>query len=449
MSPRASIKTLYLGAVRYAASHNLPRLAALLMLPNLRTLKAAKASGARTLVVLTKEGVTADVMTALAGADEVRVVALPRIIVKAMASAFLPYFIDDNNYASSGTEFDDGKLRYRRFWADVLEALFRFMRIDGMISGNFSYASERELAAALTQRGLPFIALHKENLKTPGRVELFERIYRDRRGPFTGCKILVYNEVERDLQIRAGVAEPAQIEVVGMSRLDRLHEWRHANAGARRRNRILFFVFSPATGMPRIARKTETPGEVDFEDEDDGDISLAKLTEETCRTLVRVAQDNPDIEIVIKSKGRRRDLDDTAPLFGFSTDALLPENMRVIHGGDVLALIAEAAVVCGFNSTALLEAIAAGKPVVMPWFAEARTPEASPYLLDLRGIALAAATPDDLYRELVMLAREPVAVPSDLTSESLRSLRFWAGNEDGDAGFRTRNAILRELQLGR
>ena len=81
MSPRASIKALYLGAIRYAASHNLPRLAALLMLPNLRTLKAAKASDARTLVVLTKEGVTADVMTALAGADEVKVVALPRIIV--------------------------------------------------------------------------------------------------------------------------------------------------------------------------------------------------------------------------------------------------------------------------------------------------------------------------------------------------------------------------------
>ena len=449
MSPRASIKTLYLSAIRYAAAHNLPRLAALLMLPNLRTLKAAKASGARTLVVLTKEGVTADVMTALTGADEVKVVALPRIIVKAMASAFLPYFIDDNNYASSGAEFDDRKLRYRRFWAAVLEALSRFMRIDGMISGNFSYASERELASALTQRGLPFIALHKENLKTPGRVELFERIYRDRRGPFTGRKILVYNEVERDLQIRAGVAEPAQIEVVGMSRLDRLHEWRRANAGAKQRNRILFFVFSPATGMPRIARKTETPGQVDFEDEDDGDISLAKLTDETCRMLVRLAQDNPDIEIVIKSKGRRRDLDDTATLFGFSKEAQFPKNMRVIHGGDVLALIADTAVVCGFSSTALLEAIAAGKPVVTPWFAEAKTAEASPYLLDLSGITRATPTPDDLYRELVTLARDPLPVPSDLNSESLRSLRFWTGNEDGEAGFRTRNAILRELQIRR
>ena len=199
-----ALKSLYLGAVRRSAALNLPWLAALLILPALRTMKPAKAAEPRTVVILTKEGFTEDVITALADAGAIKVVGLPRIIVKALASPFLPYFIDDNNYASCGAEFDEAKLRYRRFIAGLLKTLRHFMRIDAMISGNFSYASERELASAMQEMGVPFIALHKENLKTPGRVEFFERIYKERRGPFTGRKILVYNQIERDLQIRAG-----------------------------------------------------------------------------------------------------------------------------------------------------------------------------------------------------------------------------------------------------
>jgi hypothetical protein len=447
MSPSASFKALYLGAIRRSAAFNSPWLAALLILPALRTMNAAKAADPRTVVILTKEGFTEDIITALLDAGAIKVVGLPRIIVKALASAFLPYFIDDNNYASCGAEFDEAKRRYRRFFAGLLKTLRRFMRIDAMISGNFSYASERELASAMQEMGTPFIALHKENLKTSGRVEFFERLYRQRRGPFTGRKILVYNQIERDLQLRAGVSEAARIEIVGMPRLDRMHAWRRANAGTVKRNRILFFVFSPATGMPRIARKTEIPGKIYFEEEeaDDGDISLMRLSEETCRALLHVARDNPGIEVVVKSKGRARDLRETAALFGLARETEFPPNMRVVHGGDILQLIAEASVVCGFNSTALLEAVAAGKPVVVPWFAEAEAPEVWPYLIDLRNISVAAPSPESLADTLIELARDPKPVPEELDSETRQTLVLWTGNDDGHAAERTRDAILKQL----
>jgi hypothetical protein len=296
----------------------------------------------------------------------------------------------------------------------------------------------------MQELGIPFIALHKENLKTPGRVEFFERVYRERRGPFTGREILVYNQIERDLQIRAGVADASHIAITGMPRLDRMHSWRRANAGTAQRNRILFFVFSSATGMPRLARKGETAGQVWFEDEEneDGDISLARLSEGTCRTLLQIAEDNPDIEVVVKSKGRRRDLNETAALFGVAGEAQLPPNMCVVHGGDTLDLIADASIVCGFNSTALLEAVAAGKPVVMPWFAEAETPESLPYLIDLRAISVAATSPDKLREALIRGALEGRPVPAELTAEVRRTLALWTGNDDGNASVRTREAIL-------
>jgi hypothetical protein len=443
-----SLKEIYAHALRYAGGHNLPRLAAMLILPVFKTLKSAWTGDARTVVILPKEGFTEDVMTALADADAVKVVALPRIIVKLLAAPFLPYFIDDNNYASCGAEYHAPKVRYRRFLFAVFETILRVRRVDAMISGNFSYATERELASAMEELGVPFIALHKENLKTPGRVEFFERIYRERRGPFTGRKILVYNQIERDLQVRAGVAEADRIVVTGMPRLDRMHAWRRDNANTVQCNHVLFFVFSPVTGMPRVVRKAETAGQVWFEDEEgnDGDISLARLSAATCHALLRIALDNPDIEITVKSKGRRRDLNETAALFGFETEAELPSNIHVVHGGDVLDLIADASVVCGFNSTALLEAVAAGKPVVMPWFAEAESPEVWPYLIDLRAISVAAPSPESLQSELVKLAHQPRPVPAELDAETRRTLATWTGNDDGHAAARTREAILSELR---
>ena len=447
MSLSASLRKTYACALQASARLNRPRLAAMLMMPAFRTVKPAKSADARTVVILPKEGFTEDMMAALADADGVRVVALPRIVVKLLAAPFLPYFIDDNNYASCGAEYDEAKLRYRRFWVAVLTLLRRFKRIDAVISGNFSYAAERALASAMEDIGLSFIALHKENLKTPGRVEFFERVYRERRGPFTGRKILVYNQVERDLQIRAGVAAPERIDITGMPRLDRLHAWRRAHAGSAQANRILFFVFSPATGMPRIARKGETPGAVRYEDEEegDGDISLRALCDQTCQAVLEVAQKNPDIEIVVKSKGRRRDLDETARLFGFRSEAELPPNIRIVHGGDVLPLIAQASVVCGFNSTALLEAVAAGKSIVMPWFAEAQMPEVLLYVMDLREVGIAASSPQSLADALVRVARNPRPVPAQLDTAAQDALRYWTGNADGNATERAREAILREV----
>src|SRR5215213_283076 len=306
MSLSAKLKNIYGAAIERAAARNLPSLAALLILCAFRTVKPARAADPRTVVILPKLGFTPDIMMTLAAADQIKVVALPRAVVKFVASAFLPYFVDDSNYTSCGAEFDEAKLRYRTFWIAVLRRLRRAMRIDAMITGNFSYAAERELAAALQESGIPFIALHKENLKTPGLEPFFEKLYRERRGQFTGRKILVYNQIERDLQIRAGVIEPSRVEIVGMPRLDRMHAWRRDNAGAQPRNCILFFAFSPVTGMPRIFRKGPTVGEIyaeEAEDAEDGSIALSKLAEATYAILLQLARDNPDISVVVKTKG--------------------------------------------------------------------------------------------------------------------------------------------------
>lgn len=442
-SPRA----IYGSAFRICARLNLPRLAAALAVPTLRRLTRAERPDAPVVLILPKDGFTEDIMSALAPAKDVSVLALPRAVVHEIAAAFLPYFIDDNNYASCGASFDGVKADYRRFLRRMLRALRRMVRHDAIITGNFGYAPDRELASASRDLGIPFIALHKENLKTPGRVAFFERIYQERRGAFTGHRILVYNAIEKDLQVRAGVAESARIDIVGMPRLDRMHAWRRSHAGDVAVNRILFFLFLPMTGMPRIARKTGIRGVVASEQSEAGinDISVAVLCRKSCRAMLTVARSNPDIEVIVKSKGRSRDLAELCELFGLDREADFPPNVRIAHGGDVLSLLGEASVVCGFNSTALLEAIAAGKPVVLPWFAEADDPAVQPFVIDLRDVATVAGSVDALQAHLVALARSPRPVPSDLTPSERQCLTVWTGNADGGAAARAHKAIMDAL----
>ena len=78
--------------------------------------------------------------------------------------------------------------------------------------------------------------------------------------PFQGRKITTYNEIERRIEINAGVASAENIVVTGAPRLDRFHEYRRDNAGQDQsldgRPTVLFMSFNekirvPSTWSPR------------------------------------------------------------------------------------------------------------------------------------------------------------------------------------------------------
>jgi glycosyltransferase involved in cell wall biosynthesis len=409
----------------------------------------------RRVLLLPKVGLVEDALSALSSAGSVEVLTLPRKTIKAIAGAFLPREVNDNNYLSASPSAKAAMIQYRAFLARFWRALDPHRRIDAVISGNFAYYAEREFAAALEALGVPFIVLHKENSWSPGTQAFWGKIYRERRGPFLGRRILVYSPIERDLQLGAEIVDPQRIEVVGMPRLDEVHRWRAANVGLVPKPTLLFASFPPDVAMPVVQRDTVRGGPkgsrqgTEMIAETTHSFDVANLCRKTHRAIVELAAACPEITVVVKTKGRQRDRMELLELLGVRDEHELPSNLRLIHGGSPLPLIFQASVVCGFHSTLLLEALAAGRPVVVPWFDEALDATIRQYVFDLSAAVIRASSPADLIERVRTLALAPMPVPQQLSSETAKILRDWVGNEDGLASERAGAAILRIIDANR
>ena len=168
---------------------------------HLHTIQRSSTSNSHTLLLLPKFGFTEDALASFAGRENLTLLTLDRRLVKSVYKGFLPEYIDDNNYCGHDADIQKEKKALRLFWERVLAALRRRHPIDAVLSGNFSYAAEQELAGACKATGIGFIALHKECLKTPGLEPFYKEIYKNRKNNFQGSKICVYNDIERRIEI--------------------------------------------------------------------------------------------------------------------------------------------------------------------------------------------------------------------------------------------------------
>ena len=134
----------------------------------------------------------------------------PHYAMGPMAEELLDTSLRHDAYVTDDPAIEATKPRYRKFLYAMWRRLQRIQPFAAVISPNFGYCLQREFAFALEKYGTPFIVLQKENLNaaTEHRRELWREIYRDRRGKFGGRRILVYNQMERDLEFSSGVVTP-------------------------------------------------------------------------------------------------------------------------------------------------------------------------------------------------------------------------------------------------
>lgn len=397
---------------------------------------------------LGKEGLNEDLLVTIEESGWAVPVDFSRRIPKAIARHYLPPNIDDNTYVTQDAELTSAKEIYREVWRNIFRAMPSDARPNAITTGNFGYYAERELAHAAECENIPFIAMHKECLKSEGRLAFFKTVYQ-RRGKFEGRKILVYNNREKELQISASVARPDQVLVCGMPRLDRVHRWRKLGVVREERPRTLLALgFTPKTGLPRIPRKGECGSETRFEylDPSHEQMGWNNLFYNYHEVLVKIARDHPDWVIQLKLKARHRDAEPSINLLKQMNPS---DNLQVIVGGDPLQLILNADVVSGFNTTAVLEGLAAGLPVVTPMYDEVVDPVMRDFAASFEDATHTPNDPASMYSIITELMQRRLAPLKELPQNVLEMLDRWVGNPDGEAGNRVRCAFEREMGLHR
>jgi hypothetical protein len=391
-----------------------------------------------------KPGFKPDLEEIFRDSGDFELVTWPPLALRLIGEAILAPSVDNNTYLDDDQETVATRSEYEKFIASVWRHITSFSRIDAILSPNFFYHRQRPLAAAAERSATPFIVLHKENLKSPARVEYWRHLYR-KRGQFPGRKILVYNEIERDLLGSAGVTDISNVVVTGMPRLDKVHRWRSHDKGslAQKKPQVLFFSFDKKDKLPKdhqLAAYADQTAQEKW-----SGLTWAEVSAKTHKAMIELARHRPDVTVVIKTKGTEQHRSECSALLNGSA-VEIPPNLKVVSGGDPFTLLTESSVVVGFNTTAQLEALAAGKPLVVPWYAEAVAPKTRDFVIDLGDAVQYAHSPKELEEIVSLLVDREDERRRQLRPSELTALDRWTGNKDGEAGARVRDFLVHEIE---
>ena len=260
-------------------------------------------------------------------------------------------------------------------------------------------------------------------------------------GRFTGSRITTYNEDEKTTIVDAGCADGAIVDVVGCPRMD--HVFGGPHAAASRTFDVVFFSFSPSTYLPIYRKVPRWPAAIDGVPITQW--SWSELYRRYHAAALRFAAAHPSLKVALKVK---TGFDVSDVLRPDDRGRPLPANLEIITSGEGGSLAAAANVIAGFNSTVLLEALAAKTAVVVPAFAEAELGSTAERhgTLRLDGAVSYARTEDDLDALLAQKAAHTPDRTRPFTAEERKALERYIGFVDGQSGTRMRRSIAAAIE---
>ena len=156
---------------------------------------------------------------------------------------------------------------------------------------------------------------------------------------------------------------------------------------------------------------------------------------ETIRILKNFAKLYPEIKITIKIKnGEKSDKKEYQQL---------PDNIKVVSYGSGHQLLQDSKIVIGWNTTSVLEGIAANRFILIPYFHKKnKFSKQAELKLNLRKSCYVNSE-KDFIKKLSYLIKKDYKINN--THNSLKSLDYHLGNADDKAGLRLNRFLLQNL----
>jgi hypothetical protein len=277
----------------------------------------------------------------------------------ALARDFFPEEVFTGIEAYFKPEYAAAREAHRGAVEVELTRLHDIYRFDALLAPSDTFFWIRPLILAAQDAGIPFIVLQKEATIPPGWIEGPAQEW-GQISPFIADHMLVSSEHHRDFWVNSGV-RPDQITVTGQPRFDiyarRQREPRRSGGDG---STVLFLTYDSNAYLPVIDRTGLEP--------------WRRLRAETEAVLLELAREGI-ATVQVKAHPQPAE-DQTEHLEELGRE---PGVEILDPRGDVRHYILDADIVVGFQTTALLEALAAGRPSVYTWW----TDEVARYEADL------------------------------------------------------------------
>lgn len=355
-------KKIILAPIPYLVRFRAFNLLSLLFILNLTKIKSIlpKKKGKFKVIILSKSGGVDDIIESqIKYNNSFLYLACPRVFIKTIFNT-----IFDNQEYNDTKKFFSRKLKskrndYKNFLIEFLNVLKKKYSINAFVGFNFEFMEEVELAAACQKLKIPFLLLYKESVLT-GIEEKYLRYCIKKLGEkFNGYKIAVYSDYAKKIFVDTNFVDKKNVEVVGCSRLSKSFSFKKKIP----KKQILYYAIEPKRGLPNpfIAHYGNNFFK-DFKDHRQYDPSYNWnfLNTKIIKILRKFAIKNPDVVVIIKIK--------TGQLPNAKQYLNLPNNIRLQYFGVGHQFLEKSKVVIAWNTTAILEGIAANRFILLPYF---------------------------------------------------------------------------------
>ena len=341
---------------------------------------------------------------------------------------------DIKNFSAEKTK--TFKKEYLNFLIKFLKILKQKYKINAFIGFNYIYFAEKELHEACSQVKIPFLLLYKETVLTEIEKKYLKYVLTKTKEKFNGYKIAVYSNFAKKILSESKFVNKNKIEVVGCSRLSESFSFKKKLP----KNQILYYAIQNDRGLPN--RFIKQFGNKFFKDLKcykyyNSKYSWKSLHVKTLKILKKFAINNPETLIIIKNK--------TGISHNTKQYLNLPINMKIKSDGIGHQLLERSKVVVAWNTTSIIEGIAANRLILLPYFHTKNNDfkKENELTLKLKNENYGYSN-NDFYKKLDFFMKKKYK--NNQIYNNQYSLEYYLGNKNNDASLKLDNFLRKNIK---